>query len=137
MQGANLGGANLQQARLDGANLRRAILSGANLQEASLFEARLEGADLRGARLRGAELTGAHFDTGTILPDGLQWTPEADLKPFLDPDSPHTATTVTSVRNPDDASSSDELSSDTAPDASRDPGRETVAEQDDERESEA
>jgi uncharacterized protein YjbI with pentapeptide repeats len=130
LQGANLGGANLQQARLDGATLRGAILSGANLQDASLFEARLERADLRGARLRGADLTGARFDTGTILPDGVQWTPEADLAPFIEPESPHTATTVTGVRE-----AQDEMPPEPIPDAPRERGRETVADEEDDADS--
>jgi hypothetical protein len=61
---------------------------GANLHGAALKGVRLQGADLRGANLEKALLDGAEFDENSVLPDGSNWTPEADLKRFIDPKHP-------------------------------------------------
>jgi len=61
LNGANLGGANLEDAYLRGANLEDAYLRGANLGGANLGDAYLRGANLGGADLGGADLRGANL----------------------------------------------------------------------------
>jgi len=88
LQGAKLRDANLQNVSLKGADLRKASLVGANLQDADLEAANLEGAELRRARLQGAYLENANLqgadvdavelDKDTILPNGVNYNPEAE-----------------------------------------------------------
>jgi uncharacterized protein YjbI with pentapeptide repeats len=61
LQGADLRGANLQGAALGWAKLQSADLRGADLLGAGLNEAKLQGADLRGAKLQGTNLLKADF----------------------------------------------------------------------------
>lgn len=99
MQGAHLHKANLEGARMGGADLRKAHLMDANLQMVNLVKANLRGAKLTGADLRGAKLSdanlqeavldGAQFDEHSLLPDRTLWTPESDLRRFVDPAHPH------------------------------------------------
>jgi len=72
LQGADLRGANLQGAALDWAKLQSADLRGADLQGASLNEAKLQGADLRGAKLQGANLREANFQGANLVYAKLQ-----------------------------------------------------------------
>jgi uncharacterized protein YjbI with pentapeptide repeats len=61
LQSADLRGADLQGADLSWAKLQSADLRGANLQGANLQGTQLQGADLRGAKLQGANLRQAHL----------------------------------------------------------------------------
>ncbi len=61
LQGARLGGANLQEANFQEANLQGAFLGGANLQKAFLWKANLQGAFLGGANLQKANLWEANL----------------------------------------------------------------------------
>jgi len=70
---ANLSRANLSETNLYWANLRKAILAEANLSRANLSMANLRGANLAGA----------------ILPDGAEWSEDADLARFTDPKHPN------------------------------------------------
>jgi uncharacterized protein YjbI with pentapeptide repeats len=63
--------------------LTRAKLIQVNLANANLWGAILHGVDLTGANLANANLYQTQFDSDTILPDGENWTPDADLAPFL------------------------------------------------------
>ncbi|MFZ4826677.1 MAG: pentapeptide repeat-containing protein [Phototrophicaceae bacterium] len=91
---SSLKNADLQEADMRHAALYEASFYGANLTRASLQDAQLWAADLRGANLTNAQLVGAKlfdeffgnaiFDETTILPDGSNWLPEADLQRFVD-----------------------------------------------------
>ena len=82
LQGAVLGGTQLQgaglvEADLQGADLRGAILQGADLswtklQSADLRGADLQGADLHGAQLQGADLRGAKLQGTNLRESNLQ-----------------------------------------------------------------
>lgn len=72
LQGADLRGANLQGAALGWAKLQSADLRGANLQGADLSKAKLQGADLRGANLQGANLREANFQGADLVYTKLQ-----------------------------------------------------------------
>ncbi|NOT11638.1 MAG: pentapeptide repeat-containing protein [Methylococcaceae bacterium] len=61
LQNADLRGANLHGADLSWAKLQSADLRGANLQVANLQGTKLQGADLRGANLQGANLKNAQL----------------------------------------------------------------------------
>jgi hypothetical protein len=96
--GANLKQANLQAARLNGADVRGANLFEAKLYRVGFYDAKLNDADLSGAHCEGtqfvnADLQGINFtdvfmDELTVLPDGCNWTAEADLKRFTDEKHP-------------------------------------------------
>lgn len=102
---ADLMGANLSRASLTRANLSKASLLAANLSSGTeLFFANLSQADLRGADFRdsicfGMDLSGANlykanfrgasmpeviFNNLTVLPDGINWTPDTDMTRFTD-----------------------------------------------------
>ena len=68
LQGANLGGAQLQAANLMGAQLQGANLAGAQLKTANLTRAQLQGANLAGAQLQSTSLMGAQLQ-GAHLPE--------------------------------------------------------------------
>lgn len=72
LQGAILGGTQLQSAGLIEADLQGADLRGANLQGAALGWAKLQGADLRGADLQGADLNGAKLQGADLRGAKLQ-----------------------------------------------------------------
>jgi uncharacterized protein YjbI with pentapeptide repeats len=72
LQGADLRGANLQGAALGWAKLQSADLRGADLQGADLNGAKLQGADLRGAKLQGANLLKANFQGANLRYAKLQ-----------------------------------------------------------------
>jgi uncharacterized protein YjbI with pentapeptide repeats len=72
LQGADLRGANLQGADLGWAKLQSADLRGADLQGANLNGAKLQGADLRGAKLQGANLREANFQGADLVYAKLQ-----------------------------------------------------------------
>lgn len=61
LRDADLRGADLQGADLGWANLQSADLRGADLQAANLLGAKLQGADLRGVKLQGANLREANL----------------------------------------------------------------------------
>lgn len=75
--------ANLSGAILDHADLRDADLTGANLELADVAYADLRGANLRGASLVGARLLNVQMSQSTILPDGVPWSPDRDLSPYM------------------------------------------------------
>jgi len=72
LQGADLRGANLQGAALGWAKLQSADLRGADLQGADLNGAKLQGADLRGAKLQGANLRETNFQGADLVYAKLQ-----------------------------------------------------------------
>jgi len=72
LQGADLRGANLQGAALGWAKLQSADLRGADLQGASLNGAKLQGADLRGAKLQGSNLRETNFQGANLVYAKLQ-----------------------------------------------------------------
>ncbi|MGZ8173104.1 pentapeptide repeat-containing protein [Methylobacter sp.] len=72
LQGAILGGTQLQSAGLIEADLQGADLRGANLQGAALGWAKLQSADLRGADLQGADLNGAKLQGADLRGAKLQ-----------------------------------------------------------------
>lgn len=72
LQGADLRGANLQSAALGWAKLQSADLRGADLQGADLNAAKLQGADLRGAKLQGANLRETSFQGANLVYAKLQ-----------------------------------------------------------------
>lgn len=72
LQGADLRGANLQGAVLSWAKLQGADMRGADLQGADLNGAKLQGADLRGAKLQGANLHEANFQGANLVYAKLQ-----------------------------------------------------------------
>jgi len=74
LQGADLRGANLQGAALGWAKLQSADLRGADLQGANLNGAKLQGADLRGAKLQGANLRETNFQGANLVYAKLQGT---------------------------------------------------------------
>jgi hypothetical protein len=99
LDGASLRHATLQDVNLDGADLRGADFFRANLVSANLYHANLERANLDAAHLEDANLAGANlrdvtwldytfFNEGTLLPDSMHWSPDADMKRFIDPDHP-------------------------------------------------
>lgn len=95
LRGANLEDAKLSYANLRGAflgwaNLKGAFLVGADLQKVILWSANLQGANLEKANIEGAVLENAFFDETTILPDGLYWSPDANLARFTHPHHPGT-----------------------------------------------
>ncbi len=104
LQGAYLSSANWQGAKMRDADLQEALLAAANLQGVDLFRANLRGthfwranlrevnltaANLLDAILHEANLTGAIFSEETVLPDGTNWKPDADLGRFTDPKHPN------------------------------------------------
>ncbi|MDD5580285.1 MAG: pentapeptide repeat-containing protein [Methylobacter sp.] len=72
LQGADLRGADLQGADLSWAKLQSADLRGANLQGTDLQEAKLQGANLRGAKLLGALLREANLQGADLVYAKLQ-----------------------------------------------------------------
>jgi hypothetical protein len=74
LTGAGVTGADLKDAGLSGAILRDAHLQGANLEGAGLEGASLEGAGLEGANLKGAILKNATYDSGTVWPEGFDFS---------------------------------------------------------------
>ncbi|MGZ5006770.1 MAG: pentapeptide repeat-containing protein [Methylobacter sp.] len=72
LQGADLRGANLQGAALGWAKLQSADLRGADLQGADLNSARLQAADLRGAKLQGANLRETSLQGANLVYAKLQ-----------------------------------------------------------------
>jgi len=104
LPGASLERATLRQTNLTGAVLSRARLIDAalwytNLRDACLNQANLTGAEIRyanfcGALMIEARLEGvigietARFDHATVLPDGSFWTPDTDMRRFVDPPHP-------------------------------------------------
>jgi uncharacterized protein YjbI with pentapeptide repeats len=68
------------------ANLQGANLFNANLERANLWKANLEGAILWRANLEGANLIATRFDEEKILPDRSKWTPDTDMRRFIDPE---------------------------------------------------
>jgi len=82
LQGAILGGTQLQGAGLIEADLKGADLRGANLEGADLSWAILQGADLRGANLQGSNLRGAKLHGADLRGANLQAASlrEADLQ---------------------------------------------------------
>jgi uncharacterized protein YjbI with pentapeptide repeats len=72
LQGAILGGTQLQSAGLVEADLQGADLRGANLQGAAMGWAKLQSADLRGADLQGADLNGAKLQGADLRGAKLQ-----------------------------------------------------------------
>ncbi|MDO9270526.1 MAG: pentapeptide repeat-containing protein [Methylobacter sp.] len=72
LQGADLRGANLQGAALGWTKLQSADLRGADLQGANLNGAKLQGADLRGAKLQGASLRETNFQGANLVYAKLQ-----------------------------------------------------------------
>jgi uncharacterized protein YjbI with pentapeptide repeats len=99
LDGASLHHATLQDVNLDGADLQGADFFRANLVSANLYHANLERANLDAAHLEEANLAGANlrdvtwfdytiFNEGTLLPDGTNWTPDADIWRFQNPDHP-------------------------------------------------
>jgi uncharacterized protein YjbI with pentapeptide repeats len=72
LQGAILGGTQLQGAGLIEADLRNADLRGADLQAADLSWTNLQSADLRGADLQGANLQGADLRSADLRGAKLQ-----------------------------------------------------------------
>lgn len=85
LQDAHLVDANLQGAHLLGANLQAADLEGANLQDAHLVGANLQAAHLRDAQLDNIAWASQDGSYATILPDGIKWSSEEDMKRFTDP----------------------------------------------------
>ncbi|WP_333876501.1 pentapeptide repeat-containing protein [Methylobacter sp.] len=67
LQGADLRGANLQGAALGWSELQSADLRGADLQGADLNGAKLQAADLRGAKLQGANLRETNFQGANLV----------------------------------------------------------------------
>ncbi len=72
LQGADLGWANLQSADLRGADLRAATIQGAKLQGADLRGAKLQGANLREANLQGSSLDYAKLQGADLTQASLQ-----------------------------------------------------------------
>jgi uncharacterized protein YjbI with pentapeptide repeats len=72
LQGAILGGTQLQSSGLVEADLQGADLRGANLQGANLSWTKLQGADMRGARLQGADLHNANLQGSDLRGAELQ-----------------------------------------------------------------
>ncbi len=72
LQGADLGWANLQSADLRGANLRAANLQKASLQGADLRGANLQGANLQEASLQGSSLDHAKLQGAELIKADLQ-----------------------------------------------------------------
>ncbi|MGZ4969568.1 MAG: pentapeptide repeat-containing protein [Methylobacter sp.] len=72
LQGADLRGANLQGAALGWAKLQSADLRGADLQGADMNGAKLQGADLRGAKLQGANLRETSLQSANLVYAKLQ-----------------------------------------------------------------
>ena len=66
LRDADLRGADLQGADLGWANLQSADLRGADLQAANLQATKLQGADLRGAKLQGANLSEANLQGASL-----------------------------------------------------------------------
>lgn len=85
---ANLSNAILREVNLEAADLEYADLSGADLREANLTLANLSNATLEGTNLQGSELSQVVWNTKTILPDGMYWTPATDLRHFTDATHP-------------------------------------------------
>ncbi|MDX2141375.1 MAG: pentapeptide repeat-containing protein [Chloroflexota bacterium] len=90
---ANLRNAHLLRADLRNARLMHSILSNAHLRYANLENAVLDGADLRGAylgraNLKSASITDVKIDESCTLPDGLNWSPDTDLRIFTDSTHP-------------------------------------------------
>lgn len=81
-EGANLQGADFEQANLIRADFKNADLRTASFEEATLSSADFDHADLRGSNLTGAtglrsaQLLEACLDANTILPTGLNITPD-------------------------------------------------------------
>lgn len=88
LQDANLKLANLQNANLRAAMFQGAELVSAYLQSADCFGANFENADLTAARFAGANLSHAKFNPNTIMPNGMHWTTNTDLRFFTDPQHP-------------------------------------------------
>jgi len=87
LRAAEFEGANLQGADFEQADLVRADFKNADLRKASFEDARLRSADFDHANLRGSDLTGATglrseqlleacLDADTVLPTGLNITPD-------------------------------------------------------------
>ncbi len=72
LQGADLRGANLQGAALGWAKLQSADLRGADLQGADLNGTKLQGSDLRGAKMQGANLRETNFQGANLVYAKLQ-----------------------------------------------------------------
>lgn len=85
LQDADLTQADLKEAFLGWAKLQNVVLVGANLEKAILWNANLGGANLEKANLWKAVLENAFFDEETILPDGSNWSREANLAQFTHP----------------------------------------------------
>ena len=90
---ANLEGAILKFANLRGANLKFANLRGGILGDANLEGACLGGANLEGAILQSANLEGAFLE-GVILPDGMMWANDVDMKRFTHEEHPEYEATL-------------------------------------------
>jgi uncharacterized protein YjbI with pentapeptide repeats len=104
LEGATLGGANLQgfdfrEADLTNANFQEADLRGANLQGADLTNANFQEADLRGANLQGADLKGANLLGATLDSGGLAIA-RASGAIGLDPSNSGVASTTTLATQP-------------------------------------
>lgn len=90
---ANLSHTLLKDARCQGTNLWKANLQGAAARQTDFSGATLENTNLKGAKLTAANLAGASllyatFDEQTILPDGVAWQPDTDLRRFTDEKHP-------------------------------------------------
>ena len=85
LRNADMDTANLDHIDLSDSDLQGAYMNGSNLERADLANAKLQAADLTGVNLRGANLTDAIFDEETMLPDGIRWTPDTDLRRYTDP----------------------------------------------------
>jgi hypothetical protein len=76
---------NLQDSKLNNADFRSAYMESVNLQNSRLWKTNLKAAFLANAEMQGAEIDNSLFDERTTLPDGSNWTPDADLSRFTDP----------------------------------------------------
>lgn len=102
----NLSGAVLFRANLHGASFVWANLRGTNFQAADMRTANLHGADLSEANLfavylEGAILSGDIKLEGATLPDGTDYTDEADMARFTErthPDFDETLAIVNTIR---------------------------------------
>lgn len=94
--------ARLDKADLIAANLSLAVLEGACLRNCKLVGANLSGADLTNSDLAYAELgylveekgnpqrnyVRVRLSSDTLLPNGMRWNEDIDLRMFTDPDHP-------------------------------------------------
>jgi uncharacterized protein YjbI with pentapeptide repeats len=87
-RGFGMRSAKLRAHNLRGLNLEGADLYGTDFQGANLSRSNLRRAWLVESNLLDTNLTETEFDEFTELPDGTNWSPEADLKRFTDSTHP-------------------------------------------------